>query len=134
MGVMVDTNVFIRFEKSGRPLDLSAWEPNESVYISAITASELLIGVYRADTEERRSRRSLFVEAVIANVSVLDFDLPSARIHAEIYAELAKSGQMIGAHDLLIASIARRHGLSILTADVAEFSRVPGLRVIPFAA
>jgi predicted nucleic acid-binding protein len=133
MGVMVDTNVFIRFEKSGKPIDLSAWDASTGIFVSAVTVSELLIGVHRADTDERRRRRSLFVEAVIASVDVLEFDLASTRIHAEIYAELAKSGQMIGAHDLLIAAIAHRHDLSILTDNVAEFSRVPGLRVVPFS-
>jgi len=45
---------------------------------------------------------------------------------------LAKRGQMIGAHDLIIAATARYHDLSVLTDNVQEFSRVPGLRVIPF--
>ena len=94
--------------------------------------SELLMGVHRANTEERRQRRSAFVEAVISGVGVLDFTVPAARIHAEIYAELAKKGQMIGAHDLIIAATARCHDLSVLTDNVQEFSRVPGLRVIPF--
>jgi predicted nucleic acid-binding protein len=40
---------------------------------------------------------------------------------------------MIGAHDLIIAATARCHDLSLLTDNVEEFSRVPGLRVIPFA-
>jgi tRNA(fMet)-specific endonuclease VapC len=104
------------------------------VYISVVTVSELLMGVHRANTEERRRRRSIFVEAAVARVSVLDFTLGSARIHAEIYAELAKKGQMIGAHDLIIAATARYHGLSILTENVDEFTRVPGLRVFPFDA
>ena len=97
-----------------------------------VTVSELLIGVHRANTEERRQRRSAFVEAVISGVGVLDFTIESARVHAEIYADLAKKGQMIGAHDLIIAATARHHGLSILTDNVDEFSRVPGLQVIPF--
>ena len=58
---------------------------------------------HRANTEERRQRRSVFVEAIIAGVDVLDFTISSARIHAEIHSELAKQGQMIGAHDLIIA-------------------------------
>ena len=132
MGLMVDTNVFIRFEKSGQAIDLSSWDQSERVYVSVVTVSELLMGVHRADTEERRQRRLAFVEAIIAGVSVLDFTISSARIHAEIYAELAKKGQMIGAHDLMIAATALHHGLSILTDNVDEFSRVPGLRVIPF--
>jgi tRNA(fMet)-specific endonuclease VapC len=131
---MVDTNVFIRFEKSGRPIDLSSWDPSERVYISAVTVSELLVGVHHANTEERRQRRLAFVEAVISGVGVLDFTTDSARLHAEIYADLAKRGQLIGAHDLIIAATARYHDLSILTDNVEEFSRVPGLRVIPFIA
>jgi predicted nucleic acid-binding protein len=130
---MVDTNVFIRFEKSGDPIDFSAWDSSQEVYISVVIASELLMGVHRANTEERRQRRSAFVEAIISGVGVLDFTIAEARVHAEIYAELAKKGQMIGAHDLIIAATARCHDLSLLTDNVEEFSRVPGLRVIPFA-
>src|SRR5262245_63718619 len=132
MGMMVDTNVFIRFEKSCKPVDLSPWEASEKVYISAVTVSELLMGVHRADTEERRQRRSTFVEAVIAGVGILDFTVATARVHAELSADLTKKGQMIGAHDLLIAATARHHDLSLLTDNVTEFSRVPGLRVIAF--
>src|SRR5579859_7510243 len=132
MGLMVDTNVFIRLEKSGNAIDLSRWEQPERVYVSVVTISELLMGVHRANTEERRQRRSVFVEAVISRVGVLDFTIGSARVHAELYAELAKKGQMIGAHDLIIAATARHHDLSILTENVDEFSRVPGLGVIPF--
>jgi tRNA(fMet)-specific endonuclease VapC len=132
MGLMVGTSVFITFEKTGKVIDLSPWDQSESVYVSVVTVSELLIGVHRANTEERRQRRSVFVEAVASGIGVLDFTIGSARVHAEIYAELAKKGQMIGAHDLMIAATARHHDLSILTDNVEEFSRVPGLRVIPF--
>ncbi|MBW3539367.1 MAG: type II toxin-antitoxin system VapC family toxin [Planctomycetes bacterium] len=131
MGLMVDTNVLIRFEKSGDSIDFSSWESSEEVYISVVIVSELLMGVHRADTEERREHRSAFVEAIVSRVSVLDFTVASARVHAEIHAELARKGQMIGAHDLIIAATARHHDLSLLTDNVEEFSRVPGLRVIP---
>lgn len=132
MGMMVDTNVFIHFEKSSKAIELSPWEPSERVYVSVVTVSELLMGVHRADSQERRQRRLAFVEAIIAGIGALDFTLDCARMHAEIYAELAKKGQPIGAHDLIIAATARYHDLSILTDNVEEFSRVPGLRVIPF--
>ena len=100
--------------------------------MSVVTVSELLIGVHHANTEERRRSRLLFVESVIAGVDVLDFTLDCARLHAEISAQLKKSGRMIGAHDLMIAATACYHGLAILTDNVSEFSRVPGLRVVPF--
>jgi tRNA(fMet)-specific endonuclease VapC len=132
MGLMVDTNVFVKFEKSGSPIDFSSWDSGEKVFISVVVVSELLMGVHRANTDERRQRRSAFVEAIISGVGVLDFNVAAARVHSEIHAELAKKGQMIGAHDLIIAATARCHGLSLLTDNVDEFSRVPGLHVIPF--
>jgi tRNA(fMet)-specific endonuclease VapC len=132
MGLMIDTNVFIHFEKSGNPIDLSSWDNSQKVYLSVVVVSELLMGVHRANTEERRQRRSAFVEAVISGVGVLDFTAAAARVHAEIQADLAKKGQLIGAHDLIIAATARFHDLSLLTDNVGEFSRVPGLHLIPF--
>ena len=134
MGLMVDTNIFIKFEKADQAIDLSPWESSERVYISVVTVSELLQGVHRADTEERKQRRSAFVEAVISGVGILAFTIEAARLHAVICADLAAKGQMIGAHDLIIAATARHHDLSLLTDNIAEFSRVPGLRVVAFTA
>jgi predicted nucleic acid-binding protein len=134
MGLMIDSNVFIKFEKSGAPIDFSSWDNSEPVYISPIIISELLMGVHRADSAERRARRSAFVEAIIAGIGCVDFTVASARVHAEIEAELAGKGQIIGAHDLIIAAIARSNNLALLTDNVEEFSRVRGLRVIPFTS
>ena len=90
MGLMIDSNVFINFEKNGKPIDLSPWEQSEKIYASVVTITELLMGVHRADTEQRKLLRSAFVEAIISGISVLDFTLPVARVHAEIYSDLAK--------------------------------------------
>jgi predicted nucleic acid-binding protein len=129
---MVDTNVFIRSEKGGKAIDVTPWDPAGQLHISVVTVSELLMGVHRANTEERRHRRSTFVEAVVSGAVVLDFTVGAARVHAEISADLAKIGRLIGAHDLIIAATALHHNLPILTDNVAEFSRVPGLQVISF--
>jgi tRNA(fMet)-specific endonuclease VapC len=133
VGLIVDTNVFIQFERRGVPLDLSRWEPSEDVFISVITVTELLIGVHRADSESRRKRRSEFVEGILAGVAVLDFTAAVARRHAQIHAELAQRGQLIGANDMIIAATTLYHDLSLLTDNAEEFSRVPALKVIAFA-
>ena len=132
MGVVVDTTVFIAFERSGQPVDISPWAPADDVFISAVTASELLVGVHRADTELRRAKRAAFVEAILAGIGVLDFTTEVARVHAELQAELMRQGQLIGAHDLMIAATAKHRDASLLTDNVAEFQRVPGLNVIQF--
>jgi len=128
VGLVLDTSVFIRAERSGIP-DFSPWIDYGEVAISAITVSELL-GVHRADDENRRARRSAFVEAILFRLPVLDFTTEIARVHAGLFAALAKQGRLIGAHDLIIAATALSHGSAVLTTNVSEFERVPGLEVL----
>ena len=132
MGVMVDSGAFISFERRNASLILPPPLEAERIYISSVTVSELSLGIYYADTEERRQRRAAFVDRVVSESPVVDFTTEIARKHAEISAGLRKAGNMIGAHDLMIAATAVYHSLPIYTANVGEFSRVPGLQVIPF--
>lgn len=130
MGLIVDTNVFISLERRNAALDISSSGATGEIYISAITASELLMGVHRADNQERRSRRSKFVEAIFAAIPVLDFTMEVARIHAQLHASLSTQGKLIGAHDLIIAATALHHDFALLTDNVAEFRRVDGLHIV----
>ena len=133
MGLMLDTNVFIHFERSGNPIYFSQWEKYGDVYISAITSSELLVGVHYAKTEAQKSRRLAFVESILAKIPILSFETEEARVHAGLFAFLAKQGKMIGAHDLIIAATAIVHNCAVLTENTKEFERVPGLETISFA-
>jgi predicted nucleic acid-binding protein len=65
-------------------------------------------------------------------VPVVDFTAEVARVHAELLATLMTQGQLIGAHDLLIAATARHRQSAVLTTNTHEFQRVPDLEVIPF--
>ncbi len=132
MGLILDTNVFIQAERSQKKIDFSQWRSYGEAFISAITVSELLVGVHRASDEKHRLRRAAFVEAVITKIPILAFDTESARIHALLFAELASQGRLIGAHDLIIAATALKHGCAVLTANLSEFERVPNLKVISF--
>ncbi len=97
-----------------------------------ITVSELLHGVHRATGGTRALRRA-FVEHLLASFEPLPITTPVARVHAEVWAELAARGETIGAHDLWIAATALTWGLGVATRNVAEFRRVPGLRVVAVA-
>ncbi len=136
MGLMLDSSVLIAHEK--RRFDLPGFfssNPNEVFFIAAITASELLHGVERANTRGLREGRSKFVEDILVRMAILDFDLAIARRHAALWANLEKRGQIIGAHDLQIAATAVELGYSIATLNKKEFSRVPDLalaEVTPF--
>lgn len=132
MGLLIDTNVLIRMERRREAVSFQRWRAYGDAYISTITVSELLVGVHRANDEHRRSRRSAYVERVLASIPALDFTTTCARVHAEVFATLASGGKLIGPHDLIIAATALSHGFAVLTANEREFSRVPGLIVESF--
>src|SRR5579859_5102400 len=102
---------------------------DEDRAISVITVSELLHGVHRA-RGERRTRRTAFVEHLLADLQAIPITDRVARVHADVWARLAARGDVIGAHDLWIAATALAHGLGIATGNADEFERVPGLRVV----
>jgi len=131
MGIILDTCVFIQAERQKQSLDYEALDKFGNVYISAVTVSELLLGVHKANSEKRRLKRSAFVENILSEIPVLNFNMEVARLHAEIYNYLSDDGNLIGAHDLIIAATALTNACGILTTNTKEFERVPGLTVIP---
>jgi predicted nucleic acid-binding protein len=132
MGVMLDTSVLVAAERGSlRLVPLLEAQGEAPVAIAAITASELLHGCHRAADAGVRARRFAFVEAVLDLVPILPFGLIEARRHAELWAQLARDGTMIGPHDLLIAATALAQGHELATLNRAEFARVAGLRLLP---
>jgi tRNA(fMet)-specific endonuclease VapC len=131
VGVVLDTSVLVAAERRAvrfEPLLESLGD--QRVAIAAITASELLHGCHRASEPGVRARRAAFVDAVLDAIPVLPFALAEARRHAELWAELARAGTMIGPHDLLIAATALAQGHALVTVNQREFGRVPGLRLV----
>jgi tRNA(fMet)-specific endonuclease VapC len=127
---MLDSTVLIDAER-GRldlPARLSALG-DEPVAISAITASELLHGVHRARTEQRRAARQAFVEAVLGEVPIAEFGLEEARTHAAVWADLAREGRAVPSRDLLIAATALTLGFRLATSDLRHLARIPELGV-----
>lgn len=132
MGLVIDTDVWVLAEKSAGGLDLARWAQYGGAYMSAITASELLVGVERANTAQRRAQRGAFVENLLSVVPVLEFSMPVVRTHARMVASLSKN-VTAGAHDALIAATALHHGYALLTRNVADFKLFAGLKVEAFS-
>lgn len=134
MGVIVDTSVLVSFERGDQALEkLVAGREHEPFGISVVTVSELLHGVHRADSEKRRLKRSAFVEKVIQTFPLYPFDLSVARMYAKVWANLAKKGVTIGAHDLMIASTALALGFSIVTSDMRDYGKIREVSVEKFS-
>jgi tRNA(fMet)-specific endonuclease VapC len=128
MGVIFDTSVLIGLERASAHLDRYILGREEEAFgISAVTVSELLHGVHRADSEKRRVVRAAFVEKIIELLPVLPFDLSAARIYAAIWADLVKKGKAVGAHDLVIAATAISLGYSLVTLDLRDYGLIEGL-------
>lgn len=73
------------------------------------------------------------MEHVLAGFEPIPITEPVARVHAEVWAQLAAQGAVIGAHDLWIAATALTHGLAVATRNIRDFARVPGLRIVASA-
>lgn len=129
--LVIDTSVFVAMERSELDFPRPGEQHHErTVAIAAITASELLHGVHRADTAIRRSRRERFVEDILTKLPVLPFDAAVARVHSRIWADLRARGTLIGAHDLLIAATVVHHEAVLWTANARDFGRIEGLEMI----
>ena len=133
MGLVIDTNVFIDAENGRLDLtSLDTFSDNGDVYIAAITVSELLTGVHLARTADIRIRRSAFAEGIIAKLPVLEFNEEVARCYGELYAHFlrprAKATTKV--HDLQIAATCIAHGFAVLTSNVADYKKVPGLSIV----
>lgn len=130
MARLIDSDVLIAVERRGGSADAFIQRlSREAAAVASITAAELLIGVHHADSSRRRLEREAFIDTSLERLPVLSFDLEAARVHAKLWAQLTSIGQMIGAHDLIIAATALANGYAVLTYNLGEFRRVPGLVV-----
>ena len=130
---MIDTSVWVDLERSSlQPTDIALIFPDEEFAVAALTLSELLLGASYANTVERRQRREAFADRVIGNINVISFDVRVARQYASTLFRLGSTGQVIDVHDLQLAATALAHGLTVLTKDLRDFTRVPGLDVQVF--
>ncbi|MCH0538523.1 PIN domain-containing protein [Streptomyces sp. MUM 203J] len=125
--LILDTGVLVAAERG--KLDLAPLRDHDMV-IAAVTAAELLTGVERADTRERRERRQGFADLVFATVPVEDYTLEVARVHARMLAHTRRLGEPRGAHDLMIAATAVATARSVHSLDgEAGFGELPGVRL-----
>lgn len=128
VGIILDSSILVAFER--RRFDLERFLADHAPpAIAAITAGELLIGVERANTPERRQRREGFVQSIFDRVPVIAFDMAQARLFAAHFADLTARGEMIGDRDLQIAVTALSLDFDLASLNQQEFSRVRGLRM-----
>ncbi len=124
---MLDTNIVSALIKNpaGPVYDHLAVVVPESVCISIVVACELRFGALKRGSVSLQHR----VDELLSNLTVLALDGDVDRHYADIRLLLEKAGTPIGSHDLFIAAHARSAGLTLVTHNLREFKRVPGLAV-----
>jgi tRNA(fMet)-specific endonuclease VapC len=101
--------------------------------ISTIVHYELMYGA--ADSRRRAENEDKIASMLLASaISVIPFEAADATHAADIRVYLKRIGLPIGPYDVLIAGQARRHGATLVTSNLGEFKRVPGLIVMDWAA
>ena len=123
---MLDTNICIYVMKS-YPLNLQERFNSlaEQLCISSITLGELHYG---AQKSARRVDNLVAIEHFVARLDVLPFAAKAAAHYGQMRAELERAGTPCGPHDMQIAGHARSEGLIVVTNNMREFGRMPGIR------
>ncbi len=96
-----------------------------SVCTSIIVAAELRYGAAKSNSAKLAER----IDLILSAVEILSLETPADRQYAVIRHQLTRQGNPIGPNDLLIAAHALANDLTVVTANVREFSKVPGLNV-----
>ncbi len=127
MQYLLDTNTCIDLMRSVKNVvrRLSAVAPSDCV-ISTITSYELHTGVAKCTSPSNEQAK---VDLLLKVVSELPFDQYAARAAGHVRGQLESRGIMIGPYDVLLAAQALATGLTLVTANVSEFQRVPRLIV-----
>jgi len=126
--VVLDTDISIELLRGKHPDLVRRLRTTAAreVGTTSITLAELRYGALRSQNPTKNLER---VEIFCAPLTLLGFDQAAAVHFAEIKRDLATSGALIGAMDLLIAAITRSVGATLVTNNTREFTRVPSLDV-----
>ena len=126
-GYLLDTNIIsdvIRSPDGPAARHIENVGP-KAIVTSIIVAAELRYGCAKKGSAKLRAR----VEGILATIPVMPLEHPADSAYGRMRAELESAGRTIGMNDLLIAAHARALGLTLVTDNTREFSRIRGLKV-----
>jgi predicted nucleic acid-binding protein len=144
MAFLFDTDAISETMRLHPHSEFLAWVgtiPLGQQFTSAVVAGELLRGVhlragYSAGSEpDSRSqgtdaaRLTEMVDDALSRMTVIPFDIGTARVFGLVSARLQSAGMTLALADLQIAATALHYGLELVTGNVRHFERVPGLRI-----
>ena len=125
---LLDTNACVeclRSRNAGVIARFESCRPGE-LRLCSVVVGELYYGAYKSP---KPAANLALVRTFSGPLSSVPFDDRAAEVYGRIPADLERQGHPIGPNDTMIAAIALANGLTLVTHDTAEFSRVPGLLI-----
>lgn len=124
---LLDTNILSNLVRHPQGVVAAriAKEGERNVCTSIVVAGELRYGALKRGS----ARLTVQLETILSRMEILPLQEPADQRYAELRAHLEKRGKTIGPNDMLIAAHVLALDYIIVTDNMREFSRVPGLRV-----
>lgn len=125
---LLDSNICIYFMKNTYPLLTKKIlsQDTSTFMISSITVFELEYGAEKSNWGEKNRRK---MAMFLAPFRILPFDTNDAMVAGKIRAYLEQRGTPIGPYDIQIAAQGISRGITVVTHNTDEFSRVPGIQL-----
>lgn len=134
MGLILDSSVVVAAERRGENItqmlkQIVAATGDQRAVLSSVGLTELVHGIYRAQSAAALSRRDSFIRELLSVVEVYPYTKETAMLAGKIDGEQQSRGITIPFSDLLIGATALEVGYSLLTVNVRHFRLIPGLTV-----
>lgn len=124
MSFLLDTNVCVQYLNGTSTTLKHNFESCQSdlIYLCSIVKAELMYGAIKsANPKKNMPKLKRFLEGFVS----LSFDDQCAEVYGEIRAQLEKEGNIIGPYDMMIAAVALRNNMTLISHNTREFSRIP---------
>jgi tRNA(fMet)-specific endonuclease VapC len=123
---LLDTNICSAHMRRPGGLAHRFFQYASGIAISTVVLAELYSGAYK---HPNPSRLLALIADLLQEVAVLDFDSACAEQFGKVQGGLSRQGIMVPETDLMIASVALIHDLTLVTHNTADFQNIPGLRL-----
>jgi tRNA(fMet)-specific endonuclease VapC len=126
---LLDTNILselIKKEPNQSLMRRLRATPADALFSASVCIMELRYGAMRRGNQSNLWTR--IEQHILPRIRVLSFSFREATEAGDLLHHLYSKGQPIGLEDVIIASIALCNGLTVISANIKHFSRVPGLR------
>ena len=136
MGLILDSSVIIVAERRGDTVEKLIEQVvraagDQDAPLSSVGLTELIHGIYRAQTPEIRLRRQSFIAELLRDLTVYPYTKETALLAGKVDGEQQARGVTVPFADLLIGATALSLGFSVLTVNLRHFRLIPGLEILP---